>query len=358
MHSSKQNTQPLGPTPTPTSSAPGLAAPAASATDSAVTPMAPASKESAIQPRGLDYGATIKLVTFGSSANQNLPQPIWSTILGLNPDIFLFMGDTIQTLKPDQKPISEQFRKLNRIPEYRAFREKIPFLATWDDQDYGLENGGAEHSNKENSKKEFLRNWTYIRDSIPMDQAGIYHAKIIGPKKKQVQFIMLDTRTFRSPLNQDTKGTILGQDQWAWLEEQLKRPAQLRFIVSSIPLIASEQRTEQITETWTNFPSERQRFFDLLKKQHTRNVIVLSGNPHQGAIAKTSLKDWGSLYDVTASPINEPVASTYQDPSFEGPASNVENFGVAEIDWATKKVQIQIRDKNNVSLSSVSIKIQ
>ncbi|RYZ87088.1 MAG: hypothetical protein EOP06_13315, partial [Proteobacteria bacterium] len=37
-------------------------------------------KERAIQPRGLDYGATIKSVAFGSSANQDLPQPIWSTI--------------------------------------------------------------------------------------------------------------------------------------------------------------------------------------------------------------------------------------------------------------------------------------
>lgn len=366
-HVNKQNTQQ-----TSLSSAPTVA-PAAVSDVAPAVPAVPIKKESALQPRGLDFGATIKRIAFGSTANQNFPQPIWPTILNINPDIFLFMGDTVQTLNSDQKPTSEQYRKLNSIPEYRAFREKIPFLATWDDQEYGLENGGSEHPNKELSKKEFIRNWTYIRDSISMEQAGIYHAKIIGPKKKQVQFIMLDTRSFRSPLskeidpatgvskilpNQESKATILGNDQWSWLEEQLKRPAQVRFVVTSLPLIAAENRPDQATETWSNFPSERQRFFDLLKKNQIRNVILLSGNSRQGAIAKTTLNDWGTLYDITSSPLNEPTTtSPYQDPSYIEQTSNVENFGLAEVDWALKRVQIQIRGKNNEILSSASIKI-
>jgi alkaline phosphatase D len=279
------------------------------------------------------------------------------------------MGDTVQTLKPEQKPIAEQFHKLNRIPEYRAFREKIPFLTTWNDQDYGQHNGGADFAGKDASKKEFLRNWTYIRDSIAMGQTGIYHAKIIGPKKKQVQFIMLDTRSFRSPLTQkeneanstvaitpntDPKATILGEDQWAWLEDQLKRPAEVRFIVTSIPLIATEHGVEK----WSNFPKDRQRFFDLLKRMHTRNVIVLSGNRRQGSIAKTGLKDWGTLYDVTASPISEPAESTEVDSSFEGKSFNIENFGLAQIDWPGKIITLQICDKSNKVLTSTSVKIQ
>jgi alkaline phosphatase D len=326
-------------------------------------------KESAIQPRGLDYGATIKLVAFGSSANQNLPQPLWTTLLGHNPDLFLFMGDTVQTLKPEQKPMAEQFKKLNRIPEFRAFREKIPFLVTWNDQDYGQEHGGADFSGKDTSKKEFLRNWTYIRDSIAMGQPGIYHAKIIGPKKKQVQLIMLDTRSFRSPLtleedaakssikitpNIDAKATVLGEDQWNWLEEQLKRPAQVRFIVTSIPLIAAEHGVEK----WSNFPKDRQRFFDLLKKTHANNVVIFSGDRHQSSISKTALKDWGTLYDITASPINEPAESAEDDASFEGKAFNVESFGLAHIDWPGKRITLQLRDKDNKVLNSATLKMQ
>jgi alkaline phosphatase D len=326
-------------------------------------------RESAIQPRGLDFGATIKSVAFGSSANQDLPQPIWTTILNQKPDVFLYMGDTIQTLKPEQKPIGEQYKKLNKIPEFRAFREKIPFLVTWNDLDYGKEHGGADYGDKENSKKEFLRNWTYVRDSISMGQGGIYHAKIIGPKKKMVQFIMLDTRSFRSPLSQeedsannsikitpniDAKAIVLGNDQWEWFEAQLKRPAQVRFIVTSIPLIPMEKGLEK----WANFPKERQRFFDLLKRTHARNVIILSGDRHQGSIAKTALKDWGPLFEVTSSPINEPSETAEKDSSFEGEAFNVENFGLALIDWTNHKISIQLKNKDDKVLNAITYKLQ
>src|SRR5207253_7992032 len=118
------------------------------------------------------------------SANQDLPQPIWTAISSNNPDLFLFMGDSIQTSKPEQRRLMDQYRKLDRIQEYRAFREKVPFMATWDDQDFG--------------PKEFLQYWTYVANSTSFGQKGIYHAKIIGPKKKQVQIVMLDTRTFRT----------------------------------------------------------------------------------------------------------------------------------------------------------------
>ena len=344
-------------------------APAAPSTSTKTALTPEAKKESPIQPRGLDFGATIKTVAFGSSTNQDLPQPLWSTILVQKPDLFLFMGDAVQTLKPEQQPVAEQYRKLNRIPEFRAMREKIPFLVTWNDLDYGQELGGADFAGKETSKKEFLRNWTYVRDSISMGQGGIYHAKIIGPKKKMVQFIMLDTRSFRSPLtkekdatkgsfkitpNIDAKATILGEEQWEWLEAQLKRPAQLRFIVTSIPLIASDIGSEK----WSNFPKERQRFFDLIKKTHVRNVVVLSGDRRQASIAKTALKDWGMLFDITASPINEPAGIAEKDASFEGDAFAVENFGLANIDWAAQKLNLQLKDKDNKTLNSVTYKLQ
>jgi hypothetical protein len=64
------------------------------------------------------------------------------------------------------------------------------------------------------------------------------------------RFILLDTRFFRSPLkrglptltcprvrylpNDDPEAALLGEEQWTWLEQQLKQPAQLRVLASSI----------------------------------------------------------------------------------------------------------------------------
>ncbi len=300
----------------------------------------PKKSDDSLHPRGIDFGATIKTVAFGSSANQELPQPLWKTIAENKPDLFLFMGDNVSLTKPGQKSVGAQYRKLDSIPEYRAFRESVPFLATWDSEDAG-------------DQKEFMKYWSYVGNSIAFGQKGIYHAKIIGPKKKQIQIIMLDTRTFRSAPDVEN-ATMLGDMQWTWLEEQLKRPAQIRMIVSSIPLIATEHGTDK----WGAYPKERQRFFDLLKKTGARNVVVFSGDRHQSSIAKTGVKDWGMLFDITASPINEPAPTAEEDTSFEGKAYVGESFGFAQVDWHDKKMSLQIRDAVNKAINSVSFKIK
>lgn len=300
----------------------------------------PKKTDDTLHPRGLDFSATIKAVAFGSSANQELPQPIWKSIAENDPDLFLFAGDNISLTKPNQKSVTAQYRKLDAIPEYRAFREKVPFLATWDNEDFG-------------DQKDFMKYWSYVGNSIAFGQKGIYHAKIIGPKKKQVQIIMLDTRTFRTKPD-DANAAMLGDAQWTWLEGQLKRPAQVRMVVSSVPLIA----TEHSTDKWGAYPKERQRFFDLLKKTGAHNVVVFSGDRHQSSIAKTGVKDWGMLFDITASPINEPSAAAEEDAAFEGKAYAGESFGFAQIDWHDKKMSLQIRDARNQVLNAVSFKIK
>ena len=81
-----------------------------------------------------------------------------------------------------------------------------------------------------------------------------------------MQVIMLDTRYFRSPLkrkdgprnpsdpyegNPDPTTTILGEDQWRWLGEQLRVPAELRLLVSSIQVVAGRPRLREVDELST-----------------------------------------------------------------------------------------------------------
>ncbi len=322
---------------------------------------------STIPSRGLDFAASINKVAFASCMNQDAPAPLWTDILDAKPDLFLFMGDNIYGSHSSQQPIAEQYKKLDTVPEYLQVREKIPFLATWDDHDFGVRDGGADWIGKDDAKRDFLNYWGYSRNSIPVEQGGVYHAKIIGPKKKTVQVIMLDTRYYRSPLKDapgmegkamdyvpQDDGTILGNAQWEWLEAQLKRPADLRFIVSSIQLIANDPKFEK----WGNFPKERQRFFDLLKKHKARNVILLSGDRHIASISKIDLKDYGPLYEITSSSINRPNNYPDADSHYVGATYSKENFGLALIDWNKKSVKAEIRGSKNEVVNSVDIKFK
>lgn len=327
-------------------------------------------------PRGIDFAKAPNRIAFGSSANQDLPQPIWKGVVNAQPDLFLFVGDTVDLIR-DGQTMAEQYKKLSHNAEYREAREKIPFMAIWNSHDYGTTAGGADATTKSQARKEFLAHWRYLRDSIPLDREGLYHAKMIGgqvtgKRRKRVQgptvqVIMLDTRSFRSPLKpaenpeplhqydpvDDAKATILGEEQWKWLEDELHQSADIRFVVTPIQLIASQQGFEK----WANFPKERERFFNLLKKTHVKNLIVLSGDRHLAAISKTEIKGWGTLYDITSSSLNQTSDLAENDPAYLQPAYTQENFGLASIDWHRKSVLIEVRDVSGKPIESVTVKL-
>jgi alkaline phosphatase D len=332
----------------------------------------PKNTSNEIVPRGIDVADLPETITFGSCANQDNPQPIWDTILKNNPELFIFSGDNVYASKPETKPIGAQYKKLNLIPEFRRFRETIPILATWDDHDYGMNDSGSDNPEKDEAKKEFLNQWTYVKDSLKLGQKGVYHAKILGGVKKKspsLQVIMLDTRWFRSPLKKvedstdptkkfmptdDKKTTLLGEEQWDWLEKQLRKPADVRIVVSSIQFVAEEHGFEK----WANFPHEKERFLNLLRKTGAKNLFIVSGDRHMGVIAKQEVKGWGTLYDVTASGINRTSDLTENDKSYVGMPIKVENFGLAQIDWSKKKIELQLRDSANKVMNSVELRIR
>lgn len=332
-------------------------------------PIVTASTEyvSPLPTRGLDDDDVLSKIAFGSCFNQDQPAPLWQDIAQTKPDLFLFMGDNVYASSPAQQPIAEQYRKLDQVPAYRALRAEVPFMATWDDHDYGQQDGGADWSGKALARRDFLNYWLYVKNRIPPEQTGIYHAQILGPRKKTVQVIMLDARSYRSPLKalpstdgkpagyeQNQDGTVLGEAQWEWLETQLKRPAEVRFLVSSIQVIA----TEPPFEKWGNFPKERQRLFDLIAKTRAQNLILLSGDRHSGSISKTTLKSYGDLYEVTASSINRPHTHPDQDRHYINSSYNRENFGLAQIDWTRRLMKIEILGLGNQTVNSVEIKLR
>lgn len=317
-------------------------------------------------PRGLDYDSTMSTLAFGSCANQDQPQPLWKTISDSNAQLFVFMGDNIYASSESQKPLKAQYQKLDKIPEYIAIREKVPFMAIWDDHDYGQNDGGADNPQKEEAKKDFLQYWRYVSDAIERNQQGLYHAKIFGPSNKLVQVIMLDTRWNRSPLvkstvegkkfepTKDKKTTILGEEQWDWLEDELKEKADVRFIVSSIQVIPDGHTYEK----WGNFPHEKERLFNLLKKTKAKNVVLLSGDRHIGSIAKTQIDGYGDLYEITASSINRPSNLEENDPTYLSPAFSKENFALANIDWENSKLTVELRNLKNEVVQSVDVPVK
>lgn len=90
----------------------------------------------------MDASTIVTRIGFGSCAKQWEPQPIWNAIAERNPDVFLFLGDAIygdwhgdDVFTPTKQSLLADWEKLAAIPEFAAFRDTTPILATWDNHD-------------------------------------------------------------------------------------------------------------------------------------------------------------------------------------------------------------------------------
>ncbi len=305
----------------------------------------------------------ISRIAFGSCAAEDEPQPIWQSVIAGDPDLWIWAGDNIYGDTDDMAVMREKYALLAAQPGYQELVSLgIPILATWDDHDFGVNDGGADYSYKEASQQVFLDFLGVAEDDPRRDREGIYHAEIHGDIGQRVQTIVLDTRFHRSPLrtyprednsqpqvywpDSDRDATILGEEQWRWLKRQLLKPAELRLIVSSIQVLASEHRFEK----WMNFPRERRRLLELLKETQAEGVILLSGDRHHAELSRLDQPDFYPLYDLTSSGLNKsrprPPDSDHRPPEPNryrmGRTFRGHHYGMVDVDWAQPDPLIQL----------------
>jgi alkaline phosphatase D len=280
-------------------------------------------------------------IAFGSCLRQDKPAPILDAIVDAKPDVFIWLGDNIYADSDDPAVVQSKYELLGNIEGFKKLRAAVPFLYVWDDHDYGKNDAGVEYAFKDQNKRLMLDFFHEPPNSERRRREGNYDAKIIGPAGRRVQFLLLDTRSFRSPMKSETRdgkkwyvptddpsATVLGDAQWQWLEAQLKEPAEIRVVCSSIQVIPTEQRFEK----WENFPKERTRLIELLKP-HAPSTLILSGDRHHGSIHRD--RESG-LEEITASALNQPGTPTAEDlhaaTKTQEPVAAA-NFGFISIDW-------------------------
>ncbi len=296
----------------------------------------------------------LNVIAFGSCARQDLPQPIWDRVLDAEPELFLMLGDNIYADALDAETLTAQYARLAANEGFARLRAKVPILATWDDHDYGVNDGGGDNPQKLMYEQAFLDFFEVPAHAPRRSRPGLYASKTIGPPGQQVQVILLDTRFFRSPLtprppgeyatlgryvpSDDATATMLGDAQWQWLEATLRQPAELRLIVSSIQVIANDHSWEK----WGNLPGERSRLFRVIHDTGANGVVFLSGDRHIAELSMLPGDDANGvgypLYDLTASGLTHaattlpPEDNHYRIVTSE--ALKKINFGSVSVDWS------------------------
>lgn len=309
-------------------------------------------------------------IAIGSCAKQTMPQPIWDAVLAWRPELFVFMGDNVygDFNSADATSLKEAYAATRRIAGYERLRDTVSHLAIWDDHDYGANDGGTDFAHKAVSKELFLDFWNAPATDVRRTREGIYDSRVIGPPGMRVQVIMLDVRWFRSPLkptdqrgaagkqrylpDSDPAKTMLGPVQWAWLAAELRKPAELRLIVSSTQVLAEGHGWER----WGNFPLERQKLFDTIRDSGAKGVVFVSGDRHIGALYREQPTGLYPLYEMTSSGLNMVYwAANEPGPNRLGALYAAANFGAIDVDWWERKVTLALRDEGGSVRRSVTI---
>lgn len=254
-------------------------------------------------------------VAFGS-CNSADKAGMWRVMEKVSrPDGLILLGDNMYAdekrgglvfIGSNASNLQRQYRMLQENPEWQSLLKSMgpstatanddgssrahPALsATFDDHDYGINNGDKNYPLRNVSQSCF---WDFLnepRDSPRRLQSGVYSSKTVFLRPDFVyKIVLLDSRSNKDP-HGTVNGDFLGQEQWSWLARELQDPVpNLILLGSSVQVLPQDKLLE---EGWNDFPLARQRLLDLIGLETVApNLVLLSGDVHTAEILQAKCR--------------------------------------------------------------------
>jgi alkaline phosphatase D len=306
------------------------------------------------------------IIAFGSCDHQDNNEKLWGEIISNAPDVFIWGGDIMYGDSPDTAILRSKYQKQLDNEGYKNLISIVKVTGTYDDHDYGINDGGKYFVQKNESRNLLFDFLGLEKKHEARQRDGAYHSFFFGSADKNIKILNLDTRYFRDTIirmydtlpngsiqsyyQKNIEGDILGEAQWIWLANELaKSEADLNIINSSIQVISSEHRFEK----WANFPVAQKRLFNLIDSIKPKATIILSGDRHIAELSKIDLPNLPyPLYDLTSSGLTH----TWKNPWKEENSNRVgnlviaKNFGIIEVDWIKKECFFNVKGANDTLL--------
>lgn len=316
--------------------------------------------EATIQERFPDL-----IVAFGSCNMPEENNPFWDDILAENPDVWIWGGDIVYADTDDMDRLRTIYAKQDSVPGYAELKANIPIIGTWDDHDFGLNDGGTGFAVKKESQQVFLDFMGVPANSERREREGVYAAHLLETSKGMVKVLVLDTRYFRTDLIKDEDpnrrykpdtsdhATILGAAQWAWLKNELdSSQADFNLIMSSIQVLSGEHGFE----TWGNFPKETEKLETLIAQSGAKGVLILSGDRHISEFSKKEVSGLPyPLIDFTSSGLTHSYSSFNGEPNQYrvGEVVSDKSYGTVSIFFDEKELDLKMMGDNGTVLQEL-----
>lgn len=275
-------------------------------------------------------------LAFGSCARfaVDAAQPIWGVVGDHRPDLFCWLGDNVYVDSLDPGVFSDEYRRQREVASLQPLLRRVPQLATWDDNDYGPNNGDRDSACKAVALEKFKRYWANPGHGLE-DAPGVFFRHAHGA----VDLFFLDVRYHRSP-NADADGvgkTMLGKRQFEWLKHELESSrATFKLLLSGS---GWSMQKGPGGDAWSSFLHERNALFDHIRGHGIEGVVLLSGDTHVGELNCIPWSEQGGydFYELVASPLAQGPSKNWMENQPEARIRQVcfdtPLFGVVDFDF-------------------------
>lgn len=323
-------------------------------------------KESIVSSVPVDESKILTQIALGSCNRSDYEQPLWQPIVEKKPDLWIWLGDNIYGDTEDMNALAANYARQKNNSEYQKLLTTTPIIGVWDDHDYGVNDGGKDYPKRSESRDIMLDFLDVPKSNSVWQREGAYQSYTFGKTGKKVKVILLDARYFRDEVERrrgqnpqyipNLTGTILGEKQWQWLEQELKNSdAHVHLIGSGIQILPTQHNYEK----WNTFPQEREKLFKLLTQYQVPGAILMSGDRHIGEQSKVAVEGLNyPLVELTTSGLTHTYESASEANSLRiGELTGQLNFGFIEIDWTKDKpvVEVEIRGRGGKLFQTYSI---
>lgn len=282
---------------------------------------------------------------------------ILSAMAETKADFSLWLGDNVYLREADHSSeygIKYRYSKQFAHPLLNKLLSMRPNYATWDDHDFGPNDGDRNYSLKDITTECFMNYWPNRFMANNKASSGIYQKFQVA----DCEFFLLDDRTFRSPdeypdslSGKSTSKSFLGYQQMQWLKESLKASdGSFKIIVCGSQVL--NKMTDK--ECFYHYKEEWNQLIDFIRDAKIEGVVFLSGDRHFSEIIRYKSPGMYTLYDITCSPLTSGIHSIAGKPEMDNP-DRVEgsyfaeqNFGRISMtgEKGKRRLQIEWLDKS------------
>lgn len=196
--------------------------------------------------------------------------------------------------------------------DLRRIHARCPWIVAWDDHEVENDYANATSSHTGVKPEDFLKQraaaYQAYYEMMPLRPRSVpkgHDMRLYRSVKygKLAIFRVLDTRQYRTgqpnggqsaDINFNSKNTLLGKEQWDWLQARLLEAQPLWNVLAQqvmMGLVDHNGKKSYSMDQWPGYAAERKRLLQFLADRRVSNPVVLSGDIHSNWVNDLRVDD-------------------------------------------------------------------